>query len=215
MDTVTAEQIRAKLRDEGKGMGYEEDMRLIAQPAALSPGSDAHLAYLTLVYVIGGGREVGQLWRAAAETYAADPQLFDPQFLAWAKPADLLPRLRAHGLIRKKSEATVWQRIGQALVMRAGGSVQKLLGDNGYDAGKLMGMLARSKTVFPVLSGPQTAPRWLYGLATVGGQPIMGAGELPVPVSPAVGRVLASWGMEAEMVPADLFEVLEGIGRGL
>jgi hypothetical protein len=217
MEMASAEEIRAALRvrDEGQWLAGEEDSAVLPQPATLSPGSDAHLAYLTLVYTISGGREAGPLWRAAAETYAADAQLFEPQFLAYAKPAELLPRLRAHGLVRKKSEATVWQRIGQALVMRAGGSVQELLADHAYDADKLMGMLARSKTVFPVLSGPQTAPRWLYGLATVGQQPITGAADLPVPVSAAVERALASLSLEAEKVPADLFEVLEGIGRSL
>jgi hypothetical protein len=91
--------------------------------------------------------------------------------------------------------------------------VQTLLADHGYDTPKLMGMLAKSKTTFPVLSGPQTGPRWLYGLATVGQQPIAGAAGLPVPVSPAVRRALAALSLEAEYVPADLFEVLEGIGR--
>jgi hypothetical protein len=207
------EEIRAKLRDEGKGVSNEANGTLSSRSSALTPGSDAHLAYLTLSYALSGGREPGQLWQAAADTYTADPQLFDPHFLAHAKPADLLPRLRAHGLLRKKSEATVWQRIGQALVMRAGGSVQKLLAEHDYDAHKLMAMLAKSKTTFPVLSGPQTAPRWLYGLATAGGQPIVHAADLPVPISPAVGRALASLSLEAETVPADLFDVLDGIGR--
>lgn len=179
------------------------------------PSSDSHLAYLTLVYTISGGRDPDQLWPAAFATYTADPQLFDPQYLAWAKPAALLPSLRAHGLSRKKSEATVWQRVGQALVMRAGGSVQKLLADHDYDAYKLMAMLAKSKTIFPILSGPQTAPRWLYGLATLGEQPISHAADLPVPVSPAVTRALTSLNLEADVVPADLFEELDGIGRSL
>jgi hypothetical protein len=63
---------------------------------------------------------------------------------------------------------------------------------------------ARSKTTFTVLSGAQTAPRWLYGLSTVGEQPIQGAGELLVPVSPAVARAL--W---RRNVPAELLGRLE------
>ncbi|MEW5986387.1 MAG: hypothetical protein AB1791_07115 [Chloroflexota bacterium] len=178
-------------------------------PTGLARGSDPHLAYLTLVYAMSGGRKPRPLWKAAQQTWTADPQLFDPFYLAHAQPFALLPRLTLYGLLQKpKTEATVWQRIGQALVMRAQGSVQQLLADYDYQAGRLLAMLTQSKATFPVLSGPQTAPRWLYGLVSVGGQPIEGAAELPVPVSPAVARVLHSFSIAAEVVPAGLFDVL-------
>lgn len=178
-------------------------------PAGLERGSDPHLAYLTLVYTISGGRQTWPLWKAARRTWAADPELFDPLYLAHAKPAALLPRLTVYGLLRKsKTEATVWQRLGQALAMRAQGSVQQLLADYDYQAGRLLAMLAQNKATFPVLSGPQTAPRWLYGLASVGKQPIEGAAELPVPVSLAVTRALQAMAVEVEVVPAGLFDVL-------
>jgi hypothetical protein len=179
-------------------------------PPGLARGSDPHLAYLTLAFTLSGGREPETFWEAARRTYEDDAELFEPRFLAYAEPAKLVPRLRKHGLARKlPSEATIWQRIGQALVMRAGGSVSKLLADHDYDAGQLMAMLARSKTTFPVLSGPQTAPRWLYGLSTAGEQPIQGAGELLVPVSPAVARALWRLGAPVDSVPAELFGPLE------
>ncbi|MCI0397071.1 MAG: hypothetical protein L0322_19305 [Chloroflexi bacterium] len=183
-------------------------------PAGLERGSDPHLAYLTLVYTLSGGRDPAQLWAAARQSWAADPALFDPDILARARPADLVDRLRAYGLSRKpKSEATVWQRIGQALLMRAGGSVRRLLAGHDHDAGRLLAMLARSKTTFPVLSGPQTAPRWLYGLATAGDQPIRGAAGLPVPVSPAAARALYNLSLAGRTVPAELFGPLDALGR--
>lgn len=179
-------------------------------PDNLARGGEEHLAFLTLAYALSGGREPDAFWAAARRTYAADAELFTPRFLAYADPATLIPRLRQHGLARKlPSEATVWQRIGQALIMRAGGSVSALLAAHNYDAEEMMAMLGRSKTTFPVLSGPQTAPRWLYGLATVGAQPIRGAAELSTPVSPAVRRALQRLNIVAESVPAALFGPLE------
>ena len=181
-----------------------------ALPDSLTRGDETHLAFLTLAYTLSGGREPESFWAAARRTYAADAELFAPRFLAYADPATLIPRLRHYDLARKlPSEATVWQRIGQALVMRAGGSVSALLAAHNYDAEQIMLMLGRSKTTFPVLSGPQTAPRWLYGLATVGAQPIRGAGDLLTPVSPAVRRSLKRLNIAADHVPAALFGPLE------
>jgi hypothetical protein len=183
-------------------------------PEGLERGSDAHLAFLALVYTISGGREPVSLWNAARQTFAADPELFEPKMLAYAKARDLLPRLDAYGLLKKaKTEAAVWQRVGQALVMRAGGSVKKLLRDNGNDAGEMLAMLARSKTVFPMLSGEQTALRWLHGLSAAGGQEIARIDELPVPASPAVMRAADGLRIEGNLVPAALFDALDALGR--
>ena len=191
----------------------------VTEPAWLLPsgmvrGTDEHLAYLTLVYTISGGREPQMLWAAARQTFAADAALFDPQFLAFANPPTLAPRLQKHGLSQKPmSEATVWQRIGQALVMRAGGSVIRLLADHENDALQLLAMLANSKTTFPVLSGPQTAPRWLYGITAVGQYPLKNSDQLTVPVSPAAARALDSLTLPASQVSAGVFDALDALGR--
>ena len=129
------------------------------------------------------------------------------------KQKEIAPALKEAKVIQKKGDATVWQKIGQALMMRAGGSVQKLLADHDYDANKLMDMLKANKTTFPVLSGEQTAPRWLWGLAQAGGQPIQGSARLGVPVSPNAARALASLEIEAEHVSAEIFTVLDRLGR--
>lgn len=183
-------------------------------PTDMERGNDAHLAYLTLVYTISGGRDPSQLWTAARQTFAANPELFDPRYLAHARPADLVDRLSTNRLTKKsKSEATTWQRIGQALVMRAGGSVRQLLANNDHNARSLMEMLGRSKTTFPVLSGPQTAPRWLYGLATDGEQPLDHADRLPVEPSPAGERALAALMIDADQVTTKTFAPLDALGR--
>ncbi len=184
-------------------------------PNGCQRGSEAHLIYLTLLYTISGGRrEPIALWTSARLTFETDPQLFDPHFLAYTKAADLIPRLQVHNLTQKtKSEATVWQRIGQALIMRAEGSVLKLLAAHNYQAKTLVGMLAQSKTTFPVLSGPQTGPRWLYGLANVGQQPISGLERLVVPVSPAATRALQSLSITTKTVSAMVFDPLDTLGR--
>jgi len=182
-------------------------------PQGMVRGEDRHLACLTLVYGISGGRAPVPLWQAARQTAVTDPELFEPQFLAYTKPAAISDRLRQPGIARKKSDVTVWQRLGQALVMRAGGSVKQLLADHAFDAPKLLAMLQASKTTFPVLSGPQTAPRWLYGLTQAGGRPIEGAERLPVPVSPAASRALDALMIEADEVSAEIFPALDALGR--
>jgi len=183
-------------------------------PQDMARGSDPHLAYLTLVFSISGGRDPEALWKAARQTYADDPELFDPKYLAFARPQDLQPRLRHYALSKKpKSEATVWQRIGKALVMRAGGSVRTLLMDHDFDGEALLAMLQKSKTTFPVLSGEQTAPRWIYGLAHFGGQPISPTEILMVHASPGVARALDGLGGDSDLVPVVLFDALDALGR--
>lgn len=182
-------------------------------PAGMTRGEDPHLAYLTLVYGLSGGRDPVPLWQAARQTAVTDPALFAPHFLAYSNPAAISDRLRQSGIARKKSEVTVWQRLGQALLMRAGGSVRQLLTDHTFDAQKLLTMLQDNKTTFPILSGPQTAPRWLYGLAQAGDQPIKGAARLPVPVSAAVGKALAALNIEGKKVSAEIFPALDALGR--
>jgi hypothetical protein len=215
---TTPEQLAA-IREILVGAYSEVDLFGESNPAWLAPdgigrGEDVHLAFLTLVYTISGGREPVSLWEAARNTYTADPSLFDPQRLAYIKPTELRDPLRQYGLSRKAaSEATVWQRIGQALVMRAGGSVKKLLADNGHDVQTLLSMLGRSKTTFPVLSGKQTAPRWLYGLATEGQQPLVGTRKLAVPVSPAASLALEGLEIKVESVSAAVFGPLDALGR--
>ncbi len=183
-------------------------------PEGVARGSDVHLAYLTFVFTISGGREPISLWQSAQTTFRATPTLFDPRIVAHQQPAALIKPLRAHGLLRKaKSNATVWQRIGQALVMRANGSVQKLLADNHYDALMLLTMLNRNKTTFPILSGKQTAPRWLYGLAHEGQQPLSHAASLPVPVSPKATLALEGLEIQTSQVSAAVFTPLDALGR--
>ncbi len=192
---------------------WGETNPVLPVPEGMVRGQDRHLAFLTLVYGISGGRDPSPLWQAARQTAVTDPELFDPQFLAYTNPAVIANRLRGPGIAHKKSDVTVWQRLGQALLMRAGGSVQRLLADHAYDAQKLLAMLQASKTTFPVLSGPQTAPRWLHGLAYAGEQPLVGAERLPVPVSPAASRALDALQVEAEQVSAEIFPALDALGR--
>ena len=215
---MNAEQLQ-DIRDRLLQAYTESGLWDVVQPAWNLPdgverGSDDHLAFLTLVYTISGGRDPVQLWEAARETFVEDRELFAPQFLAFAKPKTLVDRLKRYGLTKKPtSEATVWQRIGQALVMRAGGSVQKLLADHDYDGQQLMAMLAQSKTTFSVLSGPQTAPRWLYGLTAVGKQPLKNVNSLPVSLSPDATRALASLNIQASKLSALAFESVDALGR--
>lgn len=183
-------------------------------PADVTRGDEAHLAFLTLVYAISGGREPDQLWDAARTTFAADPELFVPRFLAYAKGKELAGRLIAHKMARKTvSDSTTWQRTGQALVMRAGGSVRQLLANFGFDGAALLAMLQANKATFPVLSGEQTAPRWLYGLAQEGAQPLTGVERLPVPLSPAGTTALANLGLTAPTVSAAAFNAVEALAH--
>lgn len=209
----TRQRIRQKLLDAYDEAGlWEEHQPIRPLPPNVTRGSAAHLAFLTLVFTISGGREPTQLWDAARITYGRDPHLFAPDLLARANPKELVAPLQADGLLRKKSYATVWQRIGQAIIMR-GGSVSALLAREDNDALQLLDMLAKSKSTFPVLSGEQTAPRWLYGLATIGEQPLKHADKLIVPLSPEAEKVLGNLEIDGERVSAEMFAPLTALGR--
>ena len=191
---------------------WEEKRPYWALPVGLTRGSDPHLAYLTLVFAISGGRDPIALWSAAQQAFVADPELFDPHFLAYVPPARI--RLKGHGLTQKsRSEAITWQRIGQALVMRAQGSVRTLLQTYGFNGRRLLTMLTQNKATFPVLSGSQTAPRWLYGLATAGLQPIKDIATVPTPLSASMKQTLLALKIEADNISAQSFEPLNALSR--
>ncbi len=209
--TAVRQTLLAAYRETGLWGVTQPDWPL---PEMLKRGEDTHLAWLTLVYTVSGGRDPAQLWPAARAAYAARPDLFDPQTLAYTRPNTLIEPLRAYRLTQKaKSEATIWQRIGQALVMRAAGSVSQLLAEYDFSAPALWQMLQSNKTTFPVLSGPQTGPRWLHGLASAGGQPLAGADRLPVPLSPAGEKAMAALEISGTQVSAEIFAPLDLLGR--
>ena len=206
--------IRAKLLAAEDGCGlWETAVPASILPSGMTRGEDSHLAYLTLVYAISGGREPTLLWQSARQLVQDVPDLFDPSSLAYSKPTAIEPLLVQAGIIKKRRDATVWQRIGQALMMRAGGSVPNLLANYDYDAKQILAMLQTNKTTFPVLSGEQTAPRWLWGLARDGEQPLVQAAKLPVPISPAGKRALTALEVDADRVSAEMFDYLDILGR--
>lgn len=185
-----------------------------ALPEGVARGSDEHLVFLTLVYAISGGREPEPLWAAAREAFTAAPELFDPKTLAYAQPQAFVEPLQQQGISQKsKTDGVTWHRIGKAIMMRGQGSVKKILAQYGYEARALWEMLQENKATFPVLSGPQTGPRWLWGLATAGEQPLENADRLPVPVSAAVARALDSLQLDFAVVSAEVWEAAVTLGQ--
>lgn len=181
-------------------------------PGGVYRGDDAHLTYLTLVYAVSGGRDPVPLWAAARTTFDQYPQLFDTTRLAYANPRTLYPVLRGNGIIRRQSEATVWQKTGQALMMRGRGQLSAILAECNYDALELWEMLQQSKTTFPVLSGPQTGPRWLAGLAAEGAQPLANIKQLTLDVSAAGGEAMVNLGLAGTQVSATMWNALHALG---
>jgi hypothetical protein len=184
-----------------------------ALPEGVERGDETHLVFLTLVYTMSGGRDPIPLWTAARQALPQFPHLFDPQHLARANPRTLQEPLRQTGLTAKASEATVWHKIGKALVMRGRGSVSAILAEAGHDALAVWDMLQRSKTTFPVLSGEQTAPRWLAGLVAHGGQPLANLDKLALPASAAGQMALANLGWKGELVSAVVWDAVQALGR--
>ena len=182
-------------------------------PEGVERGDETHLVFLTLVYTMSGGRDPIPLWTAARQALPQFPHLFDPQHLARANPRTLQEPLRQTGLTAKASEATVWHKIGKALVMRGRGSVSAILAQAEYDALAVWEMLQQSKTTFPVLSGEQTAPRWLAGLVAHGGQSLANLGKLALPASAAGQGALANLGIEGELVSAVMWDAVHALGR--
>ncbi len=199
----------------GRMWGHQRPSAIL--PEGVERGSDLHLIFLTLVMTVAADRQPSQLWEAARSTWAEDPALFDPKYLAYLPPGDLKqlqPRLQKNRLAFKpRSEATTWQRIGKALVMRGGGSVKALLDKYSYSAGEMMGMLKTSKTTFPVLAGEQTAPRWLYALSVDGGIKLEGVEQLRLPLSEAGKMALSGLQINTSRFTAPVFDPLDTLGR--
>jgi hypothetical protein len=195
----------------GEGI-FGEGNEVAKMPASLIPASDAHLAYLTLVLTISWGRDPVTLWQAARQTYEADPELFDPRYLAYVKkPQDLLERLKP--LTRSRGDATTWQRTGKAIVMRGQGSIIVILAEYEWDAEKLLAMLAENKATFPVWSGEQTAPRWVWAMENAGIQPLTNTHQLQVPLSESGQLALSNLRLTSEKVSAAMFAPVEALGR--
>lgn len=183
-------------------------------PKGVQRGSEEHLVFLTLVYAISGGRDAEALWSAARAAYDTDPTLFEPKTLAYAQPQAFVKTLKKHSLSQKgKVDGVTWHKIGKAIVMRGQGSVKKILEKYDYDAQALLEMLGENKTTFPLLSGPQTGPRWLWGLATAGEQPLTGAARLPVPVSSVAERALDSLQLQFEVISAEVWEAAAALSQ--
>lgn len=198
----------------GELWGYRRPTAIL--PDGLERGSDPHLIFLTLPMAISPGREPAALWIAARRALPRDPELFDPHFLAHLNPADLKDlqtRLMETGLTGGRSDASTWQRIGEAIVMQGGGSVRAILEKHHYDADRLHEMLVESKATFPVLSGTQTAPRWLYALATDGGVELAGVDQLLLPLSPAADRATLGLQIGTDKFTVPVFDPLDALGR--
>lgn len=183
-------------------------------PEGVARGGEQHLIFLTLVYAISGGREAEALWSAARAAYEAEPSLFDPKTLAYAQPQAFVEPLKAHGVSQKgKVDGVTWHKIGKAIVMRGQGSVKTILETYNDDAKALLTMLNENKTTFPVLSGAQTGPRWLWGLASAGEQSLKGAARLPVSVSAAVERALDSLQISFGVISVEVWEAAAVLGE--
>lgn len=198
----------------GQMWGFERPSAVV--PDGLERGCDTHLIFLTLTMALSPGREPVALWGAARAALASDPELFDPMFLAYLKPPDLKglhERLNQSGLTSGRSDTTTWQRIGKALVMRGQGSVLNLLEKHEFEADKVMAMLAESKTTFPVLSGEQTAPLWLYALAVDGGVGLGGVEALFLPLSPAGELAAVGLDIENHLFTVPVWAPLDVLGR--
>lgn len=197
----------------GRMWGHQRPSAIL--PKGVERGSDPHLIFLTLVMTVAADRRPTQLWEAARSTWAEDPVLFDPKYLAYLPPSDLKqlqPRLQSLAL-KPRSEATTWQRIGKALVMRGGGSVKTLLAKHNHSAGEMMEMLETSKTTFPVLAGEQTAPRWLHTLAVDGEIELEGVEKLRLPLSESGNLALVGLQINTSHFTAPVFDPLDTLGR--
>lgn len=196
------------------GLLWDNQRPQFLLPEGVGRGSEAHLIFLTLVYAISGGREPEQLWAAARAAYAAEPSLFTPHTLAYAQPQAFVEPLKQYSVVQKgKTEGVAWHKIGKALVMRGQGSVRPILEKYEFEARALLEMLQENKTTFPLLSGEQSGPRWLWGLATAGEQPLQDAARLPVPPSAAVARALEALQLEFAVVSAEIWEAADTLGR--
>lgn len=129
--------------------------------------------------------------------------LFEPSEVAYRRSQDVLVGFRDFNIVTPKHIARVWWQITRSVQGRFQGSFVDFLASQGSDALLVKNYLQRSKTAFPVLSGPVISACWLDMVHRMGGVTLLNWEMLSVPLSKQEQAAMREWGsMETASHPS-------------
>lgn len=138
----------------------------------------------------------------------AEHWLLKPSEVAYQSSQQVQNAMQDKGILGPGHIPRVWWQICRGVQGRFEGSWRALLADNDDDASKVEDYLRRSKTTFPVLSGPVVAVRWLDLIKRIGEVNLTEWEALRVPLPKGQGNKARLLGIEDEKVHPLLFNAL-------
>ncbi|MGA9399129.1 MAG: hypothetical protein WBV22_12825 [Anaerolineaceae bacterium] len=134
--------------------------------------------------------------------------LADPSRVAFQTSQQVLDAMREEHIQSPQYIARVWWQICRGVQGRFKGSWRDLIKSCEDDTRVLQGYLEKSKSTFPVLSGPVISARWLDLVHRIGGVSLKGWEKLSVPVSGEMEKNARLFGIEGKEVHPQVFNAL-------
>jgi hypothetical protein len=113
----------------------------------------------------------------------ANHWLLNPSEVAYRPSSDVETAMQEQRIKGPKHNARVWWQVCSGVQGRFNGQFRDLLRANSDNALMAQAYLAKSKTTFPVLSGPVISARWLDLVHRFGSMPLEQWEALSVPLS--------------------------------
>lgn len=156
--------------------GRHEPAQVVGQVKDL----ERRLSILTLGVVLDPNHLSQERWSALAAVH--DHWLLTPSQAAHKTSPQILEGMQQLHLGAPQHLARVWWQICRGVQGRTKGSWRELLTMNEDSTQTLLGYFGKSRTTFPVLSGPVISVRWLDLIQRVGGVELRGWETLRVPL---------------------------------
>lgn len=139
------------------------------------------LNILTLGVIMDSNPPGMEIWSMLMEIQ--DHWLLQPARVAYQSSQQVLTSLQEVHIPAPRHIARVWWQICRGLQGRAQGSWRDLLTANDDNVHAILNYLHRSRTTFPVLSGPVISARWLDLVHRIGGIKLQGWEDLGISLS--------------------------------
>lgn len=200
---LPSQLIRAFTEDPRGICGLHNPVRVVRGVADL----EQRLNILTLGSVLDINPLSEARWVALVSL--ADHWLLKPFDVAYQSSQQVQNAMQEKGILGPGYIPRVWWQICRGIQGRFKGSWRALLADNDDQATKVEDYLQRSKTTFPVLSGPVVAVRWLDLIKRIGDVNLTEweALRVPLPMSQRNNALLL--GIQDEEVHPLLFSALD------
>jgi len=164
--------------------------------------------HLLTLGVVAGIFMSTERWVSLAELQ--NHWLSDSSQVAYKSSQQVHEALQAQGLLGPAHLPRVWWQICRGIQGRFKGSLRAFLQISQDHTWTILDYLKRSKTTFPVLSGPIISIRWLDCVQRIGGVEIDGWESLKLPLSATQLKAAQEFGIKDEIVHPQVALALQG-----